>query len=129
MRLNFLRKGSHGQKGSQLGVLVITGSCCIPGMAPLDEKARLIVEQAISETSVAVQVEVVTAMRAYFGGVPKRVIGELIAMSNQGRFGLPAVLINGEVVSYGVPTLEDMKAALHKFAENAKEESKKWTNI
>ncbi len=101
------------KKENGAGVLIISGSCCIPGMAPFDEQAKRIVEQAISEADVKVQVKVIPASTAYFGAVPKEVITKIMTEFNQsGKMPLPAVLINGEVVSYGVPKVEDLKTAL-----------------
>lgn len=126
MRLGFRRKGSAEQDArAGLGIVIVSGGCCIPGMGPFDEQARQVVEQAISETETIGQVTVLPATKAFFGAVSKRVMGELMALYNQGKVGLPAVLINGEVVSYGVPTLEEMKAALCTHAQNHKEESEK----
>jgi len=45
-----------------------------------------------------------------------------MAMFDQGKIRAPAILINGEVVSYGVPTLEKMKEALNKFPKQNKNE-------
>jgi hypothetical protein len=82
-------------------------------MAPFDERARQVVAQAIAETGVAAQVRVMPATTAYFGGAPREVMAQLVSGYNQaGKVGLPAVLVNGKAVSYGVPTLEDMKSAL-----------------
>ena len=76
-----------------------------------------IIEKAIAETGVDAQVKIVPTTTAMFGGgVPKKVMGKLMAMFNQGKMGAPAILINGEVVSYGVPTLEVMKETFNKFA-------------
>lgn len=101
------------KKENSAGILIISGSCCIPGMAPFDEQAKRIVEQAISETDVKVQVKVIPASTAYFGAVPKEVITKIMTEFNQsGRMPLPAVLINGKFVSYGVPQIEDIKTAL-----------------
>ncbi len=107
MRLSFRKNNS------EVGVIIISGSCCIPGMAPFDEQAKRVVEQAASETEVKAQVKVIPATTAYFGGVPKEVMNKIMAeFSQSGRMPLPAVLINGKVVSYGVPKIEDMKTAL-----------------
>lgn len=104
---------SFRKKGSGLGVIIISGSCCIPGMAPFDEQARRIVEQAISETDVKAQVKIIPASTAFFGSVPKEVMTKIITEFNQSdRMPLPAVLINGRIVSYGVPQVEDIKTAL-----------------
>ncbi|VVB55947.1 Uncharacterised protein [uncultured archaeon] len=107
MRLSFRKNNPEA------GVIIISASCCIPGMAPFDEQAKRVVEQAVSETDVKVQVKVIPASTAYFGAVPKEVMTKIITEVNQsGRIPLPAVLINGNIVSYGVPQVEDIKKAL-----------------
>ncbi|MDD5616484.1 MAG: hypothetical protein PHH85_09815 [Candidatus Methanoperedens sp.] len=104
---------SFRKKGSEAGVMIISGSCCIPGMAPFDEQARRVVEQAVSETDVKAQVKVIPASTAFFGSVPKELMAKIITEFNQsGRMPLPAVLVNGKIVSYGVPQVEDIKKAL-----------------
>ena len=65
MKLGFWRNDR------QTGVVIISGSCCIPGMAPFDEQARRVVDQAIAETGVAAQVRMMPATTAYMGGAPK----------------------------------------------------------
>lgn len=101
------------KKGSEPGIIIINGSCCIPGMAPFDEQAKNVVEQALSEADVKAQVKIIPASAAYFGAVPKEVMTKIITEFNQsGRMPLPAVLINGRIISYGVPQVEDIKTAL-----------------
>lgn len=108
MQLNFLRKDSK----EGVNIVIISAACCMPGMAPLDEQARRIVEQAVSETGVEAQVKIVPATTAFFGGLPKQIMAELINLSQSGRLPVPAVLINGKPVSYGMPELENFKSAL-----------------
>ncbi len=99
------------------GVVIITGSCCIPGMQPFDAQARRVVEQAIAESGVAAELRDLPASNAMFGGAPRDVMARLLAMLNEeGRIGLPAVLVDGEVVSYGVPTVEAVRVTLLKAA-------------
>lgn len=113
MRLFNARKGAQGGKDAQIGIVIISGSCCVPGMARLDEQAQQIVEQAIRETGVAAQVMMMPATTAYFGGAPREVMAQLVKMANEsGQIGVPAVLVNGKAVSFGVPQLEAVKAAL-----------------
>ena len=103
---------SFHRKDAEVGVIIISGSCCIPGMAPFDEQAKDAVEQAVSETNIKSQVKVIPVSTAYFGAVPKEVMTKIITEFNQsGRMPLPAVLINGKIVSYGVPQVEDVKKA------------------
>ena len=107
MKLDFRRKETP------VGIVIITGSCCIPGMAPLEERARQVVEQAISKTGVAAEVKTMPATTAYMGGAPKEVIVQLIGKYNQsGQIGLPVILINGKVASFGVPEVGQIETAL-----------------
>ncbi len=95
-----------------VGIVIISATCCLPGMAPLDEQARRIAEQAISETGVIAEVKIMPATTAFLGGVPKQIIAELINRSQSGQLPVPAILINGKPVAYGVPELENIKSAL-----------------
>ena len=104
----FLRKDSK----PSVSIVIISAACCMPGMAPLDEQARRIVEQAISETGVEAQVKIMPATTAFFGGVPRQIMAELINLSQSGQLPVPTVLINGKPVSYGMPELENFKSAL-----------------
>jgi hypothetical protein len=120
-------KLSFRKNNSEAGVIIISGSCCIPGMAPFDEQARRAVEQAVAKTNVKAQVKIIPASTAFFGSVPKEIMTKIIAEFNQsGRMPLPAVLINGKVVSYGVPQVEDIKTALLQTldAKEIKEDAK-----
>lgn len=102
-------------------IIMLSAACCIPSMASFDDQAKKIIEQAITETGVDAQLKVVPATTAMFGGgIPRKVMGELMIMFNQGKIGGPPILINGEAVSYSVPTLEKMKEALNKLPKKQK---------
>ncbi|MBA4380656.1 MAG: hypothetical protein C0393_08290 [Anaerolinea sp.] len=96
----------------QAGIVIVTGGCCIPGMAAFDAQARRVVEQAVSETGVEAQVKMMPVTTAMMGGVPKEAMGQATSLFQAGQMPLPAILINGEGVSYGMPNVEDIKAAL-----------------
>lgn len=101
-----------------VGVVIVSGSCCIPGMAPLDERARRVVEQAILETGIKARVGMLPATTALAGGVPEEVVSRLVQKFNQsGQVGLPAILVEGKAVSFGLPEVEGVKAALLQAAE------------
>jgi len=106
MKLDFHRKET------KVGIVIISAACCMPGMVPLDEQARRIVEQAITETGVKADVKIMQATTAFFGGVPKQIMAEIISRSQSGQLPVPAILINGKPISYGMPQLENVKSAL-----------------
>jgi hypothetical protein len=94
----------------EVAVLIISGACCIPAMAPFDEKARQVIDQAIAESGVAAEVKVMPATHAYYGGVPRKIWAQLLVAFQWGH--TPAVLLNGKPVFYGLPNIEAVKAAL-----------------
>ena len=99
-------------------VMIITGSCCIPGFAPLDEQARQAVKQAIAETGTDVQVREIPASSAMYGAVPRSLIAQWFQSANSGQMPLPAVLVNGNVASTGIPAnIEAIKTALLPIVE------------
>ncbi len=102
-----------------LTVVILSAACCVPGMEAFDEAARRVVDKAIAETGVAADTKLMPATTAYFGGVPRQVMARLISLAQTGQMPVPAILINGEAVSYGVPDLELMKSALLKAAQRS----------
>jgi hypothetical protein len=95
---------------------ILSSACCYPGMAAFDEQAKKVIEQAIEETGVEAEIKIILGSTALYGGaVPKHVMADLMNKFSRRETTGPAILINGEVISYGVPRLEDMKATLKKF--------------
>jgi hypothetical protein len=103
----------------ELNIVIISAACCIPGVAAFDEQARRVLDLAVAETGVEVRVSMMPATSAYFGGAPKEVIAKLMSDMQSGTLSVPVILINGRAVSYGVPTVEQIKSALLDFT-NAK---------
>ncbi len=98
---------------STVGVVVITGSCCIPGLAPIEQKARQILDQIIAETGVSARVKTMSVIQAMSGGIPKEILNEGMALFQQeDRPPLPAILINGKPVSRGFPDPAAIRSAL-----------------
>ena len=96
-----------------VSVVILSAACCVRGMAALDEQARRIVDRALSETGVNARVTVMAATTAMFGGLPRNIMADLIARSqNGGQLPVPAILINGKPFSYGMPELESLKSEL-----------------
>lgn len=91
---------------------IVSASCCMPGMEPFDEQARRAVQQAIAETGVEARVEVMSATTAFFGGLPRPILAEAMRLAQAGRMPMPAVLVNGQPVSFGVPEVEVVKGQI-----------------
>ncbi len=105
-------------EGAAIRVVVVSGGCCIPGMAPLDERAQRLVADAAAEAGAEVQLTMLPATSAFLGGAAASQLARLLAEFNQsGRIGLPLVLVEGEPVGAGLPTLEQLKAALEQAHE------------
>jgi hypothetical protein len=104
-------------------IIIVTGSCCMPGMAPLDQQARELVAQAVRETGVTATVKEVSASAAAFGALPRRLVAEFMSVvGKEGRVPLPAVLVNGQPVVHGLPDLEILKAALMRAETDSNQE-------
>lgn len=111
-----------------VSIVILSASCCVPGMAALDEQARRLVEQAVQETGVAANVTIMPATTAFYGGIPRPVMAEVISIFQSGRMPVPAILINGKPVAYGIPALEKLTAALLGASEaNTKATNKEMT--
>jgi hypothetical protein len=103
---------------TNIGVLIISGSCCFPNMAPLDELAQRVTDQAVAKAGVKAHVRTITATSAYYGGVPKETINRIMMGNNTpGTMPFPVILVNGEVVSYGVPEPDELVRALRQKQE------------
>ena len=124
MDFDFLKEKSVSKAGeSAVGIVLISGTCCNPSLAAADERARRVIEEAASQAGVMVQIEVMTMTSAYYSAprdVKRRLMGEFAG----GGINVPAILIGGKAVSYGVPSLEVIKAALLD-ATNAKKKELK----
>jgi hypothetical protein len=107
------------KKNTKVGVAIITSSCCFPGVAPFEEKAKQIVEQAISESGVDAQLKILP-VSSYYNSIPKDVVPRLMADYQNGKISAPPILVDGKAVFYGVPGLDEMKQALLQAAEARK---------
>ena len=94
-------------------ILIVSGTCCIPQLATLDHQAKQIIDKALEETGIPAQVRIVTASSAVSGGIPFEIIQSTGLASDASNIRrLPAVLINNQLVSFGVPKLDVIKNAL-----------------
>lgn len=95
-------------------ILILTAACCFPSQATIDEQAKKIIEQATRDTGIPAQVSIVPGSTAiYSKTLSIQVKNTLMKKFSRNELG-PAILIDGEIVAYGAPKLEDMKAILEK---------------
>ncbi len=104
------------KKNTRVGVAIITSSCCFPAVAPFEEQAKRIVEQAISESGVDVHLKILP-VSTYYNSIPREVIPKLMDDYNHGKISAPPILIDGKAAFYGVPGIDEMKKALLQAAE------------
>lgn len=110
---------------SETVILLISGTCCVPQLAILDQQARQIIQQALEETGVTAQVRTLPVSSALSGGIPRELLASLgIAIDPSNLMRLPAVLINNRLISLGVPGLDVIKQALTNAANIAFSEGK-----
>lgn len=121
MDFDFLKeKGARQGADSAVGIVLISGTCCNPSLAITDGKARRVIEEAAAQTGVEVRVEMMTMSSAYYSApndVRRRLMGDFAG----GSISVPAILIGGKAVSYGVPSIEVMKEALLRASNQKKE--------
>ena len=94
-------------------VLLVSGTCCFPQLAALDQQAQQIIHQAMEETGISAQIRTVTASSAVRGGIPFEILRSTgLASDVSNIMRLPAILINNRLISFGVPKLDEIKNAL-----------------
>lgn len=109
---DFIKKMQKKDNDKKINIIMISAACCIPSMETFDKQARMIIDRAISETGIEAQITLVPATTAMF--TFRKIADKLMAKFNAGENVVPAIIIDNELISYGVPQLEDMKTALKK---------------
>jgi hypothetical protein len=98
---------------SEVVILIVSGTCCVPQLAVLDQQVQQIIHQALEETGITAQVRTVTISSALSGGIPLEILKSIgLAIDASNIMRLPAVLINNRFISFGVPQLDVIKNAL-----------------
>ncbi len=98
---------------SEVVILLVSGTCCVPQLAVLDQQAQQIIHQALEETGITAQVRTLTVSSALSGGIPSEILKSLgLAIDASNIMRLPAILINSRLISFGVPKLDVIKDAL-----------------
>ena len=100
-------------QSSEVIILLISGSCCAPQLAVLDQQAQQIIHQALEETGITGQVRTLAISSALQGGIPAEILKQLQAsLQPANLMRLPALFINGKLISFGMPELNQIKSAL-----------------
>ena len=120
MKLQFGRAPEEPAHGDETTVVIVSGACCFPPLRTFDNEARRIVDAAIAEAGVPARVVAMSMAQAYYGGLPKAIADEGKRKKDEvGMAMFPTVLVDLAVVSYGVPTVEAVVAALAKARPTA----------
>ncbi len=98
---------------SEAIILIVSGTCCVPQLAIPDQQAQQIIHQALEETGIPAQVRTLTISSALSGGIPSEILKSLEgAVDASNIMRLPAIFINNQLISFGVPKLDAIKNAL-----------------
>ena len=100
-------------ESSEVVILLVSGTCCVPQLAVPDQQAQGIIHQALKETGIMAQVRTLTISSALQGGIPAEILKQLqVSIQPANLMRLPALFINGKLISLGVPELNQVKSAL-----------------
>jgi len=86
----------------------------MPWMAPLDVEARRAVARAVTDTGTKAVIEVVPASVAFLKSAlwdVRKQLTETYIKSHQ--VGLPVIIVNGRIISFGVPEVTQIRLALN----------------
>ncbi len=100
-------------ESSEVIILLVSGTCCVPQLTVLDQQAQQIIRQALEETGITAQVRTLPVSSALQGGIPTEILKQLeVSIQPANLMRLPALFINGKLISLGVPELNQVKSAL-----------------
>jgi len=89
----------------KVNVVILSGSCCNPSLANVDDKIQTRVKELAEKSELEVNISVVSISAAAFGGVAgvSKEVDESIRrlIANKGMSVLPVVIFNGKVAFYG----------------------------
>jgi hypothetical protein len=104
-----------------LKILILSAACCFPRQATIDDQAKRLVEQVTQEMGISADIVVVPGSAAiYSKALSQPVKNTLMQRFSRNELG-PAILINGEIVAYGLPKPEELRAILARTREKVKE--------
>lgn len=99
-----------------VGVVVVTGSCCFPGMQQHDRAAQEAIATASASCGIPVEVKVISATAALSGALPPQLLADLLARGQAGGLPLPAVLVAGKPIGTGTIRPDEVSVALSEAA-------------
>lgn len=88
----------------ELQIVIVSGSCCNPALAGVDDKVKARVQQVANEFNVPIDIRLITISSAAFGGLGLgKQTGDAIKslLSEKGLGILPIILFNGMIAFYG----------------------------
>lgn len=99
-------------------ILILSAACCFPRQAAIDDQAKKLIEQVTQEMGIPADISVVPGSAAiYSKALSQSVKSTLMQRFSRNELG-PAILLDGEIVSYGLPKPEELRAILGKAQGN-----------
>jgi len=88
-----------------INVIILSGTCCNPSLASVDEKIQTQIKEIAKKGEIQVNISIITISAAAFGGIAgvSRGVDTFIRslISDKGMSILPVVLFDGKVAFYG----------------------------
>ncbi len=108
-----MNASSEPTTGQEIVILLVSGSCCMPWMAIRDQQAQQVIQQALNETQTSAVVKALPVSSALQGGIPPEILQGMDLQAQRANLSrLPALVINGKLIGFGVPGLETVKSVL-----------------
>lgn len=99
--LKFMERGGNVKA---VNVVILSGSCCYPQLAKLDDKVQARIKEIADRKQLQLNIKVITISSAAFSGLGLgKEIGDTVRrlMSSKGMSVLPVVIFNTEIAFYG----------------------------
>lgn len=99
-------------------ILLVSGSCCLPGLAVHDQQAQQVIEQVLADTGIAAVIKIVPVSSALQGGILSDLLNGMDLQAQRANLTrLPALFINGKLIGFGIPEPRQVKSILLSLQE------------
>ena len=105
---------------NKMKITILSLACCNPALAVYDQQYLLKIKEALERIGVEAQVDLLSAIDAFFGMKVDHVRKLLPLFNKYGAAVAPALFVNGELMLYGgVPSVERLVEVIEKNAKKS----------